>query len=98
MTRIPLAEFAARKGQGEAAKILGTTQAAVSKAIKTGRYIFVHEKLSGVFEAIELKPFPSGGLAEKATADLESIVSLLSPQSQHPGGSVQASSIGRASQ
>lgn len=94
MTRIPLAEFASQKGQGEAAKILRTTQAAVSKAIKTGRYIFVQEKRGGIFEAVELKPFPCGGSADKAAPDHEAIVSLLSPQSQHPSGSVQISSVG----
>jgi hypothetical protein len=94
MTRIALAEFATQKGQGEAAKILGTTQAAVSKALKTGRHIFVQEKQGGDFEAVELKPFPSGGSSVKASPDLEAIVSLIAPQSQHLSGSVQASSIG----
>lgn len=98
MTRIPLAEFASQKGQGEAAKALGTTQAAVSKAIKTGRHIFVQEKLCGVFEAVELKPFPSGGLSEKATLDLDAIVPLLSPNTQHLCRSVSPSSVLGATQ
>ena len=97
MNTVPLAEFVVLHGQGEAAKALGTTQAAISKAVKTGRYIYVQKKTGGGFEAVELKGFPSGGCLDRGRPDLENIVSMIAPIAQHPGGSVQTSSSSQVS-
>ncbi|WP_395599574.1 Cro/CI family transcriptional regulator [Pseudomonas sp. A1437] len=74
MTPIPLSSFVQGRSQEEAAKSLGASQAAICKALKTGRIIFVTEEPSGSFTAIELKGFPSGGSSEKARPDAEQIV------------------------
>lgn len=92
MISVPLSEFVGLHGQGEAAKVLGTTQAAISKAVRTGRYIFVQQKSAGGFDAVEIKGFPSGGCSERGRPDLEDIVSVIAPIAKHPSGSVQASS------
>ncbi|MBF8728593.1 hypothetical protein IR008_21195 [Pseudomonas putida] len=63
--RLPLAEFA-RGRQHEAAKDLGVQQAAISKAIRVGRAVFVTRMADGSHSATEEKPFPSprfGGVA-----------------------------------
>lgn len=63
--RLPLDEFA-RGRQDAAAKDLGVRQAAISKALRVGRTIFVTRHADGSFSAFEEKPFPSqrfGGAA-----------------------------------
>lgn len=63
--RLPLAEFA-RGRQDAAAKDLGVRQAAISKALRVGRAIFVTRHADGSCSAVEEKPFPSqcvGGAA-----------------------------------
>ncbi len=59
MRRIPLNEFAAEKGQTQAAKLLGLTQGALNKAMRVGREIYVTELKGGKYAAEELRPFPS---------------------------------------
>lgn len=59
MRRIPLKEFAAEKGQTQAAKLLGLTQGALNKALRVGREIYVIELEGGKYTAEELRPFPS---------------------------------------
>lgn len=59
MSRLPLEEFIAKKGQSEAAKCLGVTPPALSKALTAARSIFVIEHDDGSFSAEELRPFPS---------------------------------------
>jgi hypothetical protein len=59
MHRIHLSEFAELRGQTEAARLLGLTQGALSKALRVGREIYVVCHEDGSCEAHELKPFPS---------------------------------------
>ncbi|MBA6065530.1 hypothetical protein H4C75_12225 [Pseudomonas mosselii] len=63
--RLPLDEFA-RGRQDAAAKDLGVRQAAISKALRVGRTIFVTRHADGSCSAFEERPFPSqrvGGAA-----------------------------------
>lgn len=96
MSPIPLAEFVSVHGQSDAAKALGTTQAAISKAARSGRHIFVQEKPCGGFEAVELKGFPCSG-DSRSRLDLDSIVSVIAPIAQPLNRAVQPSSISQAS-
>ncbi|MCX2689908.1 Cro/CI family transcriptional regulator [Pseudomonas sp. DCB_CB] len=60
-----LADFA-RGRQHKAARDLGVQQAAISKAIRVGRAVFVTRMADGSYSAVEEKPFPSprlGGVA-----------------------------------
>jgi len=58
MQRTPLKEFVARMGQIKTAAVLGLTQGGVSKAIRTGRVVYVIELEDGSFKSEEIKPFP----------------------------------------
>ncbi|MGV8671333.1 Cro/CI family transcriptional regulator, partial [Pseudomonas aeruginosa] len=49
------------KGQAEAARLLGITPPAISKALRVGRAVFVTEHDDGTFTAEELRPFPFQG-------------------------------------
>lgn len=95
MTPIQLHEFVDRHGQDEAAKVLGSSQAAISKAIKSGRLILVSEDQPGCFSGFELKGFPSGGDREKPRLDLEEILSQITKVGQSAVGAVNTSSVGR---
>ncbi|HEX8596724.1 MAG TPA: Cro/CI family transcriptional regulator [Pseudomonas sp.] len=92
MTSIPLSAFVDDKGQDEAAKILGSSQAAISKALKTERLIFVSEDSPGAYSAIELKSFPSGWPSQKPRPNLEQIVARLARFGQGLSVAVQPSS------
>ena len=59
MNETPLDKFVADKGQSEAARLLGVTPPAIYKAIAAGRHIRVLELSAEVFQASELRPFPS---------------------------------------
>ena len=59
MKETSLDEFVAEKGQSEAARLLGVTPPAIYKAIAARRHIRVFELSVGVFQASELRPFPS---------------------------------------
>ncbi len=59
MNRIHLFDYAAEHGQIKAAKALGITQGALSKALRAGREIIVTVHPDGSCEAHELRPFPS---------------------------------------
>lgn len=59
MGRITLSAFAETHGQEKAARLLGVTQGGLSKAIRTGRKIFVIQHADGTYTAEELRPFPS---------------------------------------
>lgn len=59
MNQIPLAELVAEKGQVAAARLLGVSAAAISKAIKSGRNIQLTFHANGSCVAQELKPFPA---------------------------------------
>lgn len=98
MTPIQLHEFVDLHGQDEAAKVLGSSQAAISKAIKAGRLILISEEHPGCFTGVELKGFPSGGDREKPRLDLEEILSQITKVGESDVGAVDASSIQQAVQ
>lgn len=58
VARIPLGEFAKGR-QSIAARELGVTQVAISKAIGAGREIFVTRHADGTVTGTETRPFPS---------------------------------------
>lgn len=97
MTPIPLTVFVGQHGQEEVAKQLGTSQAAISKAIKTGRCILVRILPNGRLDALELKSFPCGGSQSKTRVDLEHIVGVFSGFEEHLHRSVHPSSTALAS-
>lgn len=92
MTPILLSDFVSDRGQDEAARILGSSQTTISKALKSGRLILVSERAPGVFSALEFKGFPSGGSREKARLDLEDIVGQVSAVGQTAIAAVNSSS------
>lgn len=92
MTPIQLADFVGQYGQEEAAKRLGTSQAAISKAVRSGRHIIVRSSPDGRFEAFELKAFPSSGYQVAPRPDLELIMSAFAGFAEHLNGSVHPSS------
>ena len=92
MTPVSLSAFVDDKGQDEAARLLGSSQAAICKALKTGRLILVHEEPLGGFSALELKGFPSSGPSQKPRPDLEQIVCQISDFSKTLERAVQPSS------
>lgn len=96
MTPIQLHEFVDRHGQDEAAKVLGSSQAAISKAIKAGRLILISEERPGFFTGVELKGFPSGGDREKPRLDLEEILSQIIRVGESTVGAVNPSSAQQA--
>lgn len=57
VARIPLAEFAKGR-QHIAARELGVQQAAISKALRVGREIFVIRHADGTVTATEVRPLP----------------------------------------
>lgn len=68
MKRIRLTELVATKGQAFAAKALGVSPAAISKAIAAERNISVSCNQDGTFEAHELKSFPAQSAPKKSAA------------------------------
>jgi len=65
MNQIPLSELVAEKGQVAAAKLLGVSPAAISKALSSGRNIQLTLHANGLCEAQELKPFPAHAAVKK---------------------------------
>lgn len=59
MKKFPLTEMVDAKGKSFAAKALGVTVPAISKALTAERDIYVTEHDDGSYSAEELKPFPS---------------------------------------
>lgn len=98
MTPIQLADFVGQHGQEEAAKRLGTSQAAISKAVRSGRHILVRGLPEGRFEAFELKAFPSSGHQVAPRPDLELIMSVFAGFAEPLNRSVHPSSNAQASQ
>ncbi|WP_448682615.1 Cro/CI family transcriptional regulator [Pseudomonas nicosulfuronedens] len=74
MTGQTLSDFVERYGQEGAAKALGLSQAAISKALKTRRSILIITSQAGGFEAVELKRFPSGGRRLFSAPDLHEFI------------------------
>lgn len=96
MTPILLHEFVGQHGQDEAAKALGSSQAAISKAIKSGRLILISEARPGFYTGVELKGFPSGGDREKPRLDLEEILIQITRLGQPYESAVNPSSTAPA--
>lgn len=59
MTEIPLQQFVMDVGTVEAARRLGVTPPAISKAISCGRCIVVVAMKGGKYRAEERRPFPA---------------------------------------
>ncbi|MBS0855958.1 MULTISPECIES: Cro/CI family transcriptional regulator [unclassified Tatumella] len=59
MNKMTLEDYAKIHGQAKTAKDFGVIQCAISKAIRTGRNIFVTVLSDGSVKAEELKSFPS---------------------------------------
>ncbi|MGK6325739.1 Cro/CI family transcriptional regulator [Erwinia sp. DT-104] len=59
MNRMTLEDYAKVHGQAKAARDFGVIQCAISKAIRTGRNIFVTVLPDGSVKGEELRPFPS---------------------------------------
>ncbi|CAB5577701.1 Cro [Pseudomonas putida] len=68
MSRVHIKQFAAQRGQSEAAALLGMTQGALSKAIRVGRDVYVTENADGTFSAEEVRPFPCQAALKKSAA------------------------------
>ncbi|EAA9934105.1 hypothetical protein DPA88_02815 [Salmonella enterica subsp. salamae] len=58
MMTFTLRDYVSENGQVKAGKHLGVTQIAISKALRSGRHIFVNVS-DGKVTAYETKPFPS---------------------------------------
>lgn len=58
MNELALREYVKEHGQDKAAKAIGVTQGAISKALREGRNILLSHTENGI-RAIEIKPFPS---------------------------------------
>lgn len=74
MTTLTLSEFVQPIGQAEAAKKLGSSQVAISKALRSERLIVVSSHADGSISSFEIKPFPCGRDRGKARLNLEEIV------------------------
>lgn len=96
MAPIQLHEFVDKHGQDRAAKVLGSSQAAISKAIRSGRVILISEAQPGYFTGVELKGFPSGGDREKPRLDLEEILSQITKNGESADGAGDSYSVGVA--
>ncbi|AYH09394.1 Cro/CI family transcriptional regulator [Pectobacterium carotovorum] len=66
MQKQTLADFVRENGQAKAADAIGVHQTAISKAVRTGRKIFVTHLPDGSVEAEELRPFPCGKINSSA--------------------------------
>ncbi|WP_347881101.1 Cro/CI family transcriptional regulator [Pseudomonas mosselii] len=97
MSTTTLIDFVHPLGQAEAAKKLGSSQVAISKALKSERLIVVSSRPDGSFSSFEIKPFPSGGDRDKARLNLDEIIAQVGRLSEsvehpvHPSSSEQAS-------
>lgn len=59
MNQIPFSELVAKIGQAAVADAFGISPAAIHKALRMGRQIFVTVHENGTYTAHELRPFPS---------------------------------------
>ncbi|OKP05387.1 Cro/CI family transcriptional regulator [Xenorhabdus eapokensis] len=59
MEKIPLSEYVKLNGQVKAARLIGVHQTAISKALRSGRKIFLIRQEDGTYKAEECRPFPS---------------------------------------
>ncbi|KMJ46327.1 Cro/CI family transcriptional regulator [Xenorhabdus khoisanae] len=59
MEKIPLSEYVKLNGQAKTALLVGVHQTAISKALRSGRKIFLIRQEDGTYKAEECRPFPS---------------------------------------
>lgn len=59
MSRMTLADYAKIHGQEKTASDFGVIQCAISKAIRSGRNIYVTIQQDGSVKGEEIRPFPS---------------------------------------
>ncbi|MDM3032127.1 Cro/CI family transcriptional regulator [Citrobacter sp. CK186] len=59
MMTFTLKDYASEIGQVRAGELLGVTQIAISKAVRSGRNIVVHVADDGKVSAFENRPFPA---------------------------------------
>lgn len=93
MTPVSLTQFVDRRGQKDAATRLGLSQAAVSKAVRSGRTIYVVSLGQDRCAAFELRSFPALGCSGNTMADLEQIIAVSLKTEQPLDGSGYLSSI-----
>lgn len=67
MKKIPLNEYVEQHGQAKTAKEIGVTQGAISKALRSGRVIFLFSDGKRV-KAEEARAFPSTRLSPNKKA------------------------------
>lgn len=68
MKKTPLPELVERIGQSAAAKRLGVSAPAISKALRAAREILVTEHEDGTLTAEEIRPFPCQLPVQKSAA------------------------------
>ncbi|MDX7986000.1 hypothetical protein FE392_01430 [Xenorhabdus sp. 12] len=59
MEKISLSEYVRLHGQAKTARLVGVHQTAISKALRSGRKIFLIYQEDGSYKAEECRPFPS---------------------------------------
>ncbi|WP_103436397.1 Cro/CI family transcriptional regulator [Pseudomonas putida] len=97
MTTLTLSEFVEPIGQAEAAKKLGSSQVAISKALRSERLIVVASRADGSLSSFEIKPFPCGNERGKGPLNLGEIVAQVALIEQPGKPSVHPSSTGQGS-
>ncbi|MBH3376149.1 Cro/CI family transcriptional regulator [Pseudomonas alloputida] len=90
MTPVSLTHFVDCRGQKDAARRLGLSQAAVSKAVRSGRTIYVVSLGADRCAAFEIRSFPAVGASGKTLADLEEMITVSVQSAQPLHGSVHS--------
>ncbi|SFU28359.1 Cro/CI family transcriptional regulator [Xenorhabdus koppenhoeferi] len=73
MEKIPLSEYVKLNGQAKTAGLVGVHQTAISKALRSGRKIFLIRQKDGTYKAEECRPFPSQKQAVLRVEEIEGI-------------------------
>lgn len=95
MHPVTLAQYVADQSQESASKRLGLSQAAISKAIKARRSIYVFVSETGTAAAVELKAFPAG--SSNLTESMEEILAAIPARRNRADSAVISSSAAGAS-
>ncbi|TRO38580.1 hypothetical protein EQ832_12060 [Pseudomonas sp. ALS1131] len=94
---VHLHEYVALHGQEQAAKALGSSQSAISKALKGKRSILVEVVADVTQGAFELKRFPCGGRTVEHAPTLDEIIGASTASKQGDDSAVNPSSAEVAS-
>ncbi|WP_278438357.1 Cro/CI family transcriptional regulator [Pseudomonas oryzihabitans] len=94
MHPVTLAQYVADQSQESASKRLGLSQAAISKAIKAGRTIYVFASETGSTLAVELKAFPAG--SSNHPESMEEILAAIPSARNRSNSAVISSSAAEA--